>query len=98
MFTIEPQNDLGVKPEEKDKIVERLVSQGIADIEFIQGNVGVKYTPGAPVDDPPASAPKPADSPVRPATAPAAATGDPAATPYNARRHNGAGRSTLQLF
>ncbi|KAJ1431816.1 hypothetical protein B484DRAFT_448188 [Ochromonadaceae sp. CCMP2298] len=97
----EVKNDLGITSDDKEKIVAALVSQGISDIEYIQGNDGVKYTPGttqpAKADSAPTTPTRgkrvPEESFLRPTTAPA-----PTAGPTNSRRHNGRGQSTLQLF
>lgn len=69
----EIKNDLGIGPNDKAKMVERLVAQGIDDIAYIEGNDGVKYTPGEPNPSPPTAAspmkpPRAGDSPPRPAT------------------------------
>jgi Ca2+-binding EF-hand superfamily protein len=93
--TVEEVNDdLGIIYSDKEKIVSVLVAQGISDIEFIQGNDGIKYTPGSKAAAP-ASAPS---TPARVQRVSDVSAAEAPAQVQNMRRHNGAGRSTLQLF
>lgn len=62
----EIKNDLGISGTDKAAMVQRLVEQGVADIEYIEGNDGAKFYPGGA----PASATATASA-ARPATAPA---------------------------
>ena len=89
-----PQNDLGIGPDDKQKMIDRLVEQGVQDIEYIEGNDGVKFRPNgaAGPGTPTRRSANFADTPSRPSTAQAANN------PANRRRGGGAGASTLQLF
>ncbi len=75
-------------------MVERLVEQGVQDIEYIETNDGIKFrangaaAPGTPTR----RSANFADSPSRPSTA------QSAQNPVNRRRNQGAGASTLQFF
>ena len=76
-------------------MIDRLVEQGVTDIEYIEGSDGVKFRTGG------AAAP---GTPTRRSTnfADAGSPGRPntASNPnnQNRRRHGGGGASTLQLF
>lgn len=77
-------------------MIEKLIEQGVTDIEYIEGTDGVKFRVGAAAAAPGTPTRRSANfadagSPGRPNTA---------ANPnnQNRRRHGGGGQSTLQLF
>jgi hypothetical protein len=74
-------------------MIDRLMDQGVTDIEYIEGSDGVKFRPNgaAGPGTPTRRSANFADSPSRPTTAQAAQN------PANRRRGQG-GASTLQLF
>jgi hypothetical protein len=92
------QNDLGIGADDKQAMVDRLLEQGVQDIEYIEASDGVKFRPGqsnghgnAP-GSPSRRSVDFADAGSRPSTAQAANN------PANRRRGQGGGASTLQLF
>eukprot|EP00598_Pedospumella_elongata_P000506 CAMPEP_0184975600 /NCGR_PEP_ID=MMETSP1098-20130426/6811_1 /TAXON_ID=89044 /ORGANISM="Spumella elongata, Strain CCAP 955/1" /LENGTH=563 /DNA_ID=CAMNT_0027498359 /DNA_START=44 /DNA_END=1735 /DNA_ORIENTATION=+ len=86
----EIKNDLGIGADDRQKMVDRLIEQGVSDIEYIESSDGVKFRPnGAAPGTPTRRSADFADSPSKPSNL--AATG-------NRRRHGGGGASTLQLF
>lgn len=90
------QNDLGIGADDKQKMIDRLVEQGVTDIDYIEGNDGVKFRSGGAAGAPGTPTRRSATfadagSPGRPNTA-----SNPAN--QNRRRHGGGGASTLQLF
>lgn len=75
-------------------MIDRLVEQGVDDIDYIEGNDGVKFRPGgaAVPGTPTRRSVDFADAGSRPSTAQAANN------PVNRRRGQQGGASTLQLY
>jgi hypothetical protein len=87
----EIKNDLGIGADDKAQMIERLVAQGVTDIDYIEGNDGVKFRPGQAAA---AAAPgSPSKKTQASGSTSAAVNG---ANPN--RRHGNGGQSTLQLF
>jgi len=89
----EIKNDLGIGANDRQKMVDRLVEQGVSDIDYIESSDGVKYRPNGAAVAP--------GTPTRRSTNFAdedLSKPSNLAQNNNRRRHGGGGASTLQLF